>query len=80
MMIVQTPRRLSFLGGGTDFEDFYKLNGGGALHEFGELFDRGWQLRDAVSSQLSQLRELSFTIEGDGSKVKFNYRNQVKSK
>ena len=42
MMIVQTPRRLSFLGGGTDFEGFYKLNGGGALHEFEELLDRGW--------------------------------------
>lgn len=31
MIIVQTPLRLSFLGGGTDFEDFYKLNGGGAV-------------------------------------------------
>ncbi len=31
MIIVQTPLRLSFVGGGTDFEDFYKLNGGGAV-------------------------------------------------
>ena len=31
MIIAQTPLRLSFLGGGTDFEDFYKLNGGGAV-------------------------------------------------
>ncbi len=31
MIIVQTPLRLSFLGGGTDFEDFYTVNGGGAV-------------------------------------------------
>jgi len=31
MIIAQTPLRLSFLGGGTDFEDFYRLNGGGAV-------------------------------------------------
>lgn len=30
MIIVQTPLRISFLGGGTDFEDFY-LNHGGAV-------------------------------------------------
>lgn len=30
MIIVQTPLRVSFLGGGTDFEDFY-LNHGGAV-------------------------------------------------
>lgn len=30
MIIVQTPLRVSFLGGGTDFEDFY-LNYGGAV-------------------------------------------------
>jgi len=30
MIIVQTPLRISFLGGGTDFEDFY-LNYGGAV-------------------------------------------------
>ena len=31
MIIVQTPLRISFLGGGTDFEDFYTVNGGGAV-------------------------------------------------
>jgi len=31
MIITQTPLRLSFLGGGTDFEDFYSVNGGGAV-------------------------------------------------
>jgi D-glycero-alpha-D-manno-heptose-7-phosphate kinase len=31
MIIVQTPLRISFLGGGTDFEDFYTINGGGAV-------------------------------------------------
>jgi len=31
MIIAQTPLRLSFLGGGTDFEDFYSVNGGGAV-------------------------------------------------
>ncbi|MDD5288778.1 MAG: GHMP kinase [Dehalococcoidales bacterium] len=31
MIIVQTPLRISFLGGGTDFEDYYRLNGGGAV-------------------------------------------------
>jgi len=31
MIIVQTPLRISFLGGGTDFEDFYSVNGGGAV-------------------------------------------------
>lgn len=30
MIVVQTPLRVSFLGGGTDFEDFY-LNHGGAI-------------------------------------------------
>ena len=30
MIVVQTPLRISFLGGGTDFEDFY-LNHGGAV-------------------------------------------------
>lgn len=31
MIIVQTPLRISFLGGGTDIEEFYKENGGGAV-------------------------------------------------
>ena len=30
MIVVETPLRLSFLGGGTDFDDFY-LNHGGAV-------------------------------------------------
>ena len=31
MIIVQTPLRISFLGGGTDFEDFYRNHGGAVL-------------------------------------------------
>lgn len=31
MIIVQTPLRISFLGGGTDFEDFYREYGGAVL-------------------------------------------------
>jgi galactokinase/mevalonate kinase-like predicted kinase len=31
MIIVQTPLRVSFLGGGTDFEDFYSSHGGAVL-------------------------------------------------
>jgi len=31
MLIVQTPLRISFLGGGTDFEDFYSDHGGAVL-------------------------------------------------
>jgi D-glycero-alpha-D-manno-heptose-7-phosphate kinase len=31
MIVVQTPLRISFLGGGTDFEDFYKVHGGAVL-------------------------------------------------
>ena len=31
MILVQTPLRISFLGGGTDFGDFYRTNGGGAV-------------------------------------------------
>lgn len=31
MIIVQTPLRISFLGGGTDFEDFYSNHGGAVL-------------------------------------------------
>ncbi len=31
MIVVETPLRISFLGGGTDFEDFYTVNGGGAV-------------------------------------------------
>ena len=31
MIIVQTPLRISFLGGGTDFEDFYIKHGGAVL-------------------------------------------------
>ena len=31
MIVVQTPLRISFLGGGTDFEDFYKEHGGAVL-------------------------------------------------
>jgi len=31
MIISQTPLRISFLGGGTDFEDFYKEHGGAVL-------------------------------------------------
>jgi D-glycero-alpha-D-manno-heptose-7-phosphate kinase len=32
MIIVQTPLRISFLGGGTDFEDFYINHGGAVLN------------------------------------------------
>ena len=31
MIVVQTPLRISFLGGGTDFEDFYSKHGGAVL-------------------------------------------------
>ena len=31
MIITQTPLRISFLGGGTDFEDYYKIHGGAVL-------------------------------------------------
>ena len=31
MIVVQTPLRVSFLGGGTDFEDFYSTEGGAVL-------------------------------------------------
>jgi D-glycero-alpha-D-manno-heptose-7-phosphate kinase len=31
MIVVQTPLRVSFLGGGTDFEDFYSIDGGAVL-------------------------------------------------
>ena len=31
MIITQTPLRISFLGGGTDFEDFYRNHGGAVL-------------------------------------------------
>lgn len=32
MIVVQTPLRISFLGGGTDFEDFYVKHGGAVLN------------------------------------------------
>ena len=31
MIVVQTPLRVSFVGGGTDFEDFYSTDGGAVL-------------------------------------------------
>jgi D-glycero-alpha-D-manno-heptose-7-phosphate kinase len=31
MIVIQTPLRISFLGGGTDFSDFYYENGGAVL-------------------------------------------------
>ena len=31
MIVVQTPLRISFMGGGTDFEDFYQDHGGAVL-------------------------------------------------
>jgi len=31
MIITQTPLRISFFGGGTDFRDYYMKNGGGAV-------------------------------------------------
>ena len=31
MIITQTPLRLSFAGGGTDFRDYYRISGGGVL-------------------------------------------------
>ncbi len=31
MIITQTPLRISFLGGGSDFKDYYMKNGGGAV-------------------------------------------------
>ena len=31
MIVVQTPLRISFIGGGTDFDDFYVTNGGAVL-------------------------------------------------
>ena len=31
MIITQTPFRMSFFGGGTDFPDFYKKHGGAVI-------------------------------------------------
>ena len=31
MIVTQTPLRLSFFGGGTDFPDYYRLDGGAVL-------------------------------------------------
>ena len=32
MIITQAPLRISFIGGGTDFEDFFSINGGAVLN------------------------------------------------
>ena len=31
MVISRTPLRISFFGGGSDYPDFYRLHGGGAV-------------------------------------------------
>lgn len=31
MIITKTPFRISFFGGGTDMEDYFKINGGAVL-------------------------------------------------
>ena len=33
MIITQTPFRMSFFGGGTDFPDFYKEHGGTVISD-----------------------------------------------
>ena len=39
MLVVQTPLRISFLGGGTDFEDFYSDHGGAVLSAAIDKYD-----------------------------------------
>jgi len=35
MIITQTPLRISFAGGGTDFRDYYQKNGTGPIVMYG---------------------------------------------
>jgi D-glycero-alpha-D-manno-heptose-7-phosphate kinase len=64
VIIVETPLRISFMGGGTDFEEFYAQNGGGAVlgttinkrvyvivkERFDDLICLNYSKREAVTS------------------------------
>lgn len=71
MIITQTPLRISFLGGGTDFPDFYKKYGGGvvttALDKYvycivKERFDKDIYVNYSVKEIVSSVDELKHEL------------------
>lgn len=53
MTVVQTPLRISLLGGGTDFD------------EFGQLLHDGWDLKKKLSSGITSAARPSLTTVAD---------------
>ena len=53
MIITQTPFRMSFFGGGTDMESFFRENGGAVLSTTFDKYCYTWKLKRQTGSAVS---------------------------
>ena len=63
MIITQTPFRMSFFGGGTDMENFFKEHGGAVLST---TFDKYCYVNREKFSQIMDKAEIVITHGGTG--------------
>ena len=75
MIISRTPLRISFVGGGTDFEDYYKINGGAVISTtinkyiyvtVNHKFDDRIHLRYSKVECVNNLNDLNHNIVREG--------------
>jgi D-glycero-alpha-D-manno-heptose-7-phosphate kinase len=71
MILTKTPLRISLFGGGTDFPDFYKRNGGGVLSfainkyifvALSEKFDSGFRVSYSLNESVSEIDEIKHPL------------------
>lgn len=71
MILTKTPLRISLFGGGTDFPDFYKRNGGGVLSfainryvfvALSEKFDSGFRVSYSLNESVSEISEIKHPL------------------
>ncbi|MBE0479087.1 GHMP kinase, partial [Candidatus Aerophobetes bacterium] len=75
MIITQTPLRISFAGGGTDFRDYYRINGGAVLSTtidkyifciVKKRFDKKIRVGYSITEMVDNLDELKHELAREG--------------
>jgi D-glycero-alpha-D-manno-heptose-7-phosphate kinase len=71
VILTKTPLRISLFGGGTDFPDFYRRNGGGVLSfainryvfvTLSEKFDSGFRVSYSLNESVSEINEIKHPL------------------
>ena len=81
MIIVQTPLRISLFGGGTDFPDYFRENGGSVLSSaidkyvyviIKERFDERIRISYSVTEIVDRVEEINHELIREAMKFNWN--------